>query len=170
MKTKSTSRSAFFNPRLSIGLVLCSLGLLLALAGWSKSVTDSLGNPVLKTGMVRHETTAQTPGTWAATGSMNTARSSPRSVLLNNGKVLVVGVCGFSNACNQSASAELYDPSTGVWTQTGFMNMPRAAMTATLLPNGMVLVAGGTVGDVLTRRLPQNSMILILESGVTPEA
>ena len=40
MKTKSTSRSAFFNPRVLIGFVLCSVGVLLALAGLSKSVTE----------------------------------------------------------------------------------------------------------------------------------
>src|SRR5438132_2196223 len=50
MKTNSTSQSAFFNPRLLTGFVLCSVGLLLALAGLSKSVT----------GMVRHEAAAQT--------------------------------------------------------------------------------------------------------------
>src|SRR5881396_4119101 len=39
MKTNFTSRSAFFNPRALIGFVLCSVGLLLALAALSKSVT-----------------------------------------------------------------------------------------------------------------------------------
>ena len=51
MKTNSTSRAAparrslgeggFFNSRLLIGFALCSVGLLLALAGLSKSVTGS---------------------------------------------------------------------------------------------------------------------------------
>src|SRR5439155_5645438 len=39
MKTNFTSRSAFFNPRVLIGFVLCSIGLLLALIELSKSVT-----------------------------------------------------------------------------------------------------------------------------------
>ena len=37
MKTNSTSRSAFFNPRPLLGLVLCFTGLFLAVVGSSKS-------------------------------------------------------------------------------------------------------------------------------------
>src|ERR1043166_1467545 len=61
MQKNSFSRSAFFNPRVLIGFVLCSIGVLLALVGLSKSVTDSFGNPVSKTGTVHSAATAQTP-------------------------------------------------------------------------------------------------------------
>src|SRR5436190_18528931 len=103
MKKKSSSQSAFFNPRILIGFVLCSIGLLLTVVGWSKSATDSLGNPVLKAGMVRHEATAQTPGTWTATGSMSTARTLFTAILLNNGKILVTG--GVDASLNATATA-----------------------------------------------------------------
>jgi N-acetylneuraminic acid mutarotase len=61
--------------------------------------------------------------------------------LLPDGKVLVAG--GRSGNSAFVNSAELYDPATETWSYTGSLNTPRAAHTATLLPNGKVLAAGG---------------------------
>jgi WD40 repeat protein len=82
------------------------------------------------------------PGVWLPTGSMHTARSSyPSATLLLNGQVLVAG--GFDVSGNTLASAELYDPSTGLWTATGSMTSPRGRFAATLLADGRVLAVGG---------------------------
>jgi WD40 repeat protein len=86
-------------------------------------------------------------GAWTPTGSMGTARFYHTATLLPNGKVLVAGGWdwkGINDANGQVlASAELYDPATGVWTPTASMGTARYNPTATLLPNGKVLVAGG---------------------------
>ena len=86
-------------------------------------------------------------GTWSNTGSMSKARIDFTATLLPNGKVLVAG--GYDNNPGYFNSAEIYDPATGTWSPTGSMNKTgiyaqgRSGHTATLLPNGKVLVAGG---------------------------
>src|SRR5712692_8016164 len=90
------------------------------------------------------QATNGTPGTWSSTGSMSTARLFHTATLLPNGEVLVAG--GFTTAGLSSAelaSAELYNPTTGDWSSTGTMSSARDIPTATLLPDGEVLVAGG---------------------------
>ena len=84
-------------------------------------------------------------GTWTGTGSLNPARAGHTATLLPNGKVLVAGGQGEAGQGSNSylASAELYDPALGTWTATGSLASARYFPTATLLPNGKVLVAGG---------------------------
>jgi hypothetical protein len=75
--------------------------------------------------------------------SMAVARTFARAVLLPNGKVLIAGGVGPGNAI--LASTELYDPASNSFTipNPATMNVPRYFETATLLPNGKVLLAGG---------------------------
>ena len=87
-------------------------------------------------------------GVWAPTGSMNVPRYSHTATLLADGRVLVAGGQTSATPNAWTATAEIYDPATGTWTPTGSMQSPRAWHTATLLPNGKVLVAGG--GDPST--------------------
>jgi hypothetical protein len=83
------------------------------------------------------------PPRWAPTGSMLVGRSSHTATVLLNGKVLVVGDDGLGRA-------EVYDPASGTWSATGSLaSTPYYALTATLLPNGTVLVRGfGETGEV----------------------
>jgi len=92
-------------------------------------------------------------------GSLNTARYFHTATLLNSGMVLVVGgvlqsppppctvvddviVC-LPATSEVLASAEVYDPGTGDFAYTNSLNTARYCHTATLLPNGQVLIAGG---------------------------
>jgi N-acetylneuraminic acid mutarotase len=84
-------------------------------------------------------------GTWTTTASMNYPRSNHTATLLANGTVLVAGgQYDDSNGNNLLPTVtEIYDPGTGVWTVTGAMMTGRVFHTATALPTGKVLVAGG---------------------------
>jgi large repetitive protein len=84
-----------------------------------------------------------TTGRFSPTGSMITARYGATATVLSTGLVLIVG--GWSEDPNAPvlASAELYNPTSGTFAETGSMATPRADQSATLLPNGRVLIAGG---------------------------
>ena len=105
--------------------------------------------PLLLLGVAGHGrmATAQSPDTFTATGNLIEGRFYHTATLLTNGKVLIAG--GYSSTPRIDAfggalaSAELYDPSTGTFAATGNMTTHRARHTATLLPNGKVLIAGG---------------------------
>ncbi len=87
-------------------------------------------------------------GTWSSTGSLAAGRTEHTATLLQSGKVLVVGGVSVIDDSQETplplpVSAELYDPETGTWSSTGSLAVGRLFHTATLLPNGKVLVVGG---------------------------
>jgi hypothetical protein len=93
----------------------------------------------------------------ASTPSMNVARFGATATLLPSGKVLIAGgntTGPFRGAFTPLNSTELYDPVTNSFAaSTPSMNAARVSATATLLPNGKVLIAGGldiTTEQVLT--------------------
>jgi hypothetical protein len=83
-------------------------------------------------------------GTWVAAGRLNVPRTQGTLTLLSDGRVLAVGGgVGGSPDWTATASTEIFDPTTGNWTVAAPMSVARAYHTATLLPDGEVLVAGG---------------------------
>jgi hypothetical protein len=80
-------------------------------------------------------------GTFSSTGSMNVARNSQTATLLQNGQVLMAGgaTC-CNNGCCPGGSAELFNPDTGVFSNTGSMAFPHYGPQAGLLPDGLVSV------------------------------
>lgn len=79
---------------------------------------------------------------WSATGSLNNARRYQTAVLLQSGKVLVIG--GFHGSA--ITSCELYNPSSGTWSNAASTNAARYLNGSTLLQDGKVLVTGGANG------------------------
>ncbi len=79
------------------------------------------------------------------TGSMSVERESHVGVKLRDGRVLIVG--GHRDrraAITLFASAEVYDPRTGRFTPTGAMTVRRHKHAGVLLPDGRVLITGGS--------------------------
>src|SRR5262249_40862580 len=85
-----------------------------------------------------------TTNTFSNTGPEVYARGmGVTQTLLQNGKVLVQGGGGHYYA----VQTQLYDPATNTWAATGSAATGRDGAAAVLLPSGIVLVAGGAVGD-----------------------
>jgi hypothetical protein len=78
------------------------------------------------------------------TNTMNSPRMWHTATKLQDGRVLIVGGRKTLAGDLVTNSAEIYDPATGNFVPThGLMSVPRERHTATLLPNGMVLITGG---------------------------
>jgi len=86
-------------------------------------------------------------GTFTATSNMVAERSYHTATMLPNGLVLIAGGEYFTGglgatATGTTAGAELYDPEAGTFSATGSMVARREYHTATLLPDGNVLIVG----------------------------
>ena len=84
---------------------------------------------------------------------MHEIRASHTATVLRDGQVLIAG--GFKKGPDgysqiYSLTAELFDPKTELFVRTGDMNVRRAGHTATLLPSGKVLIAGGFMANGIT--------------------
>ena len=119
-------RLGTFTARKLFAALLCSAGVSLAMLGLAAPAAI----PPLPSG-----------GSFAAVGSMTSARFFHTATVLGNGKILIAGGNAPTGPTN---TAELFDPATG-----RFISLPqtmisaRANHTATLLPNGKVFIAGG---------------------------
>ena len=87
-------------------------------------------------------------GSWAATGKMVERRDNyPTATRLLDGRVLMTGGgCGCPEDAVSLASAEVYDPASRSWVLIDDQLSARFSHTATLLLDGRVLLAGGSVG------------------------
>jgi hypothetical protein len=98
------------------------------------------------------------PSSWRQVGSMNEPRTYHTLSSLPDGQVLVTsGVRTATNTSSQGAlSAEIWNPTTEVWTRLSSAQVKRAYHSiALLLPDGRVLVAGsgGDAAGLMTNEL-----------------
>jgi hypothetical protein len=85
-------------------------------------------------------------GTFSLTGTMTAARCGHTATRLADGRVLIVGGEGVGIDRTYLASAEIFDPVSGIFSPTGAMAVSREEHTATPLPDGRVLIVGGDQG------------------------
>lgn len=115
-----------------------------ALSGPFRPLNSDAGQPRLEPAEGGFAT-----GIWG--GRWTTVPFAPRffhsATRLRDGTVLVAGGCleVGANGCTSApvASAQIYEPARRAWSPAGTMTVGRVGHTATLLPDGKVLVAGG---------------------------
>lgn len=91
-------------------------------------------------------------GRFTATGGMGEPRTGHTATRLADGRILVCGgrdsTCVLGCPQRVWSSAECFDPRTGAFSPVGAMTQARYGHTATLLPDGRVLIAGGTTPEL----------------------
>jgi hypothetical protein len=98
------------------------------------------GNGALTTAQLYDPAT----GDFTATGPMGTGRGEHTASVLPSGEVLVAGGSGAGSPSHAIASAELYDPTSGTFSDTTTpMGTARRYHTASVLRSGKVLISGG---------------------------
>ncbi|MFN2475699.1 MAG: Kelch repeat-containing protein [Chthoniobacterales bacterium] len=105
-------------------------------AGGGASATSELYNPLTEQ--------------WTVTGSLPNPLKGHSMTLLPSGNVLLVG--GFAlgpGPASNGTTALMFDLASRRWNTVGSVAAARASHSATLLPSGKVLIAGGAYGDGL---------------------
>ncbi len=120
--TMTTARALHASTRLDNGQVL--------ITGGANLASTELYNPAT--------------GSFTSSGNMTTGRENHTATLLPGGDVLIVGGANHNSTPPTYVNfAEVYHPTTGLFSISGSMATVREVHTATLLTNGKVLIAGG---------------------------
>ncbi len=108
---------------------------------------------ILVTGMMGYRDNMSVPAqiynpdtnSWTETAQLDIPfRINHTTTLLNDGKVLLVGgYGGIPQGRYHLGEVDMYDPSSNIWSSSNRLHQPRSLHTATKLPDGNVLIAGG---------------------------
>ncbi len=124
---------------------LLASGKVLIVGGWNGHAADAADDPPWDP--LFAELFDPSSGGFTASGSMSTTRIGHSAIRLASGKALVLGgVPSLQNVHQQPLDpqyAEVYDPTAATFSSAGNFTLSRTKNTATLLTNGMVLIAGG---------------------------
>jgi len=129
----STPRAAFTATRLNDGKVLVAGGV---------NVQAGLNRKILSSAEIYDPATDM----WHTASDMHFARESACAVLLNDGRILVMGggyEDGITSGAKPLASCEIYNPETNRWEDAASLAQPRMLFMSTLMANGNVMVMGG---------------------------
>jgi hypothetical protein len=120
---------------------LLSDGSVMVAGGSNRDDPFPTGGPPFPSVEIYHPLT----GTWTVTNAMTVARRLHTATKLSDGRVLVAGGDGGYEIIHRSCELYTINNTNGPWVNTGSMNQDkgRAQHTATLLPDGKVLVTGG---------------------------
>ena len=146
-----TARAEIFDPETDIwtltgamniprtfpeAIALSDGRVLVAGAGGSQTaVTDNVPNS---------ETYEPATGEWTFTGAMSVSRAGHTLTLLPDGRVLAAGGgASLGQGYVLHSATEIFDPVTNTWSPGPELSEPRSQHSATLLPDGSVLLAGG---------------------------
>jgi hypothetical protein len=106
-------------------------------------------------------------GTVSTTGSLNTPRTAHAAVLLSGGslagQVLIIG--GLDATNTPLTTMELYDPGTGAFSLLpATLASGRANLSATVIPDGRVVIAGGNGSTQVEAFQPVSGTVAVIGS------
>lgn len=122
---------------------------------------DSAGNPIDTFEL--HSATSSSMNSFQPLGVDFVDRASHTATLMADGRVLIVGGNNAAGALITTNEVQIYDPNTDTLSNGPNLVRERENHTATLLPNGQVLVTGGTYNDGGGLPWPQTSSCEIFD-------
>lgn len=137
-------------PRLGHSLTLLSDGRVLAAGGTARESDGAAGGGQTIRTVATSEIFDPATNTWSDTAEMTHARFEHTATLLGDGRVLMVGGLGSSEAAEQDIplrSTEIYDPAADAFVTSTDLAEGRANHAAALLNENAVIVTGGVSGE-----------------------
>jgi hypothetical protein len=119
--------------------------------GWHTATLLEDGRVLIAGGPAQAELWDPATEEFSDAGSLPEARFMASATLLGDGRVLIVGGGAAAECCNGGPvpTAQVWDPTTLAFSPAGSLSQTRANHTATLLPDGRVLIIGGTAEEPL---------------------